>query len=137
MLIFILYTLFIVSSLILMHVSKMIKKEHYLSISFDLSIMLLLYFWDKQHIAIFLSLLFTLLVLFFIVLYFEIIKPSENNSLQQLISQNKESFWGKDLTSLCVIIHVCFNSSSVMLILLILYLIVNRILFYKKFKSIV
>lgn len=137
MLIIILYTLFIVSSLILMHVSKMIKKEHYLSISFDLSIMLLLYFWDKQHIAIFLSLLFTQLIVFFIVLYFEIIKPSENNSLQQLISQKKESFWGKELTSLCVIIPVCFNSSSVMLILLILYLIVNRILFYKKFKSIV
>ena len=94
MLIIILYTLFIVSSLILMHVSKMIKKEHYLSISFDLSIMLLLYFWDKQHIAIFLSLLFTLLVVFFIVLYFEIIKPSENNSLQQLISQKKRKFLG-------------------------------------------
>jgi hypothetical protein len=133
----ILYVLVIFLSLILMHFSKMIKKEGYLSISFDLSIMLLLYFWDKQRIAIFLVSLVTLLVIFLTILYFEIIKPSESNFLQQLISQKKETFWDINLTLLCVIIPVCFNSASVMLILLILYLIVNRIRFYKKFKSIV
>jgi len=137
MVIIILYALAIVASLILMHVSEMIKKEDYLFISFDLSIMLLLYFRDKPQIAIFIASLVALLIVFFIVLYFEIIKPSENKSLQQLVSQKKETLWGKELTSLCVIIPICFNSPSVMLILLILYLIVNRIIFYKKFNSIV
>ena len=113
-------------------------KEDYLKVSFDLSIMLMLYYWDKENIAIVLTCLIILLVIFYFILYFEVIKPSDDiNSIRQLISQKHNNFWAKELTSLFVIIPICFNSSIVMLAILALYLFTDRILFYKKFNSFV
>lgn len=113
-------------------------KEDYLKISLDLSIMLLLYYWDKEHIAFFLTCLILLLIIFYFILYFEVIKPSDDiNSIRQLISQKHNDFWAKELTSIFVIIPLGFDSPIVMLVILALYLITDRILFYKKFNTFV
>lgn len=138
MLITILYALTIVASLVLVHLSNMTKKEAYLSMFFDLSCMLIMYLGDKQHIAYILACIAALLVVFFIILYFEVIKPSGSiESLRTLISQKKKNPWGESLTSTCVIITIVFSSPTIMLILWAVYLVINRILFYRKFHTLV
>lgn len=74
-----LYVLAIIISLALMFRSKMAKKEDYLSTAFDLSIMLIVFLWDKERVSIFLPILLILLFIYFIVLYFGIIRPTDLN----------------------------------------------------------
>ena len=84
-----LYVLAIIISLALMFRSKMAKKEDYLSTAFDLSIMLTVFLWDKERVSIFLPILLILLFIYFIVLYFGIIRPTRKSESFDVIIQKE------------------------------------------------
>ena len=99
-----LYVLAIIISLALMFRSKMAKKEDYLSTAFDLSIMLTVFLWDKERVSIFLPILLILLFIYFIVLYFGIIRPTRKSESFDVIIQKERKEYFKQYISIIFIV---------------------------------
>ena len=132
-----LYVLAIIISLALMFRSKMAKKEDYLSTAFDLSIMLTVFLWDKERVSIFLPILLILLFIYFIVLYFGIIRPTrKSESFDVIIQKERKEYFKQYISIIFIVIPIIINSTTLMVILLLSFIIVDRLIFYRKHKVI-
>lgn len=133
-----LYVLAIIISLALMFRSKMAKKEDYLSTAFDLSIMLTVFLWDKERVSIFLPILLILLFIYFIVLYFGIIRPTrESESFDVIIQKERKEYFKQYISIIFIVIPIIINSTTLMVILLLSFIIVDRLIFYRKHKALI
>ena len=133
-----LYVLAIIISLALMFRSKMAKKEDYLSTAFDLSIMLTVFLWDKERVSIFLPILLILLFIYFIVLYFGIIRPTrKSESFDVIIQKERKEYFKQYISIIFIVIPIIINSTILMVILLLSFIIVDRLIFYRKHKALI
>lgn len=133
-----LYVLAIIISLALMFRSKMAKKEDYLSTAFDLSIMLTVFLWDKERVSIFLPILLILLFIYFIVLYFGIIRPTRKlESFDVIIQKERKEYFKQYISIIFIVIPIIINSTTLMVILLLSFIIVDRLIFYRKHKALI
>lgn len=133
-----LYVLAIIISLALMFRSKMAKKEDYLSTAFDLSIMLTVFLWDKERVSIFLPILLILLFIYFIVLYFGIIRPTrKSESFDVIIQKERKEYFKQYISIIFIVIPIIINSTTLMVILLLSFIIVDRLVFYRKHKALI
>lgn len=133
-----LYVLAIIISLALMFRSKMAKKEDYLSTAFDLSIMLTVFLWDKERVSIFLPILLILLFIYFIVLYFGIIRPTrKSESFDVIIQKERKEYFKQYISIIFIVIPIIINSTTLMVILLLSFIIVDRLIFYRKHKALI
>lgn len=133
-----LYVLAIIISLALMFRSKMAKKEDYLSTAFDLSIMLTVFLWDKERVSIFLPILLILLFIYFIVLYFGIIRPTrKSESFDVIIQKERKEYFKQYISIIFIVIPIIINSTTLMVILLLSFIKVDRLIFYRKHKALI
>lgn len=133
-----LYVLAIIISLALMFRSKMAKKEDYLSTAFDLSIMLTVFLWDKERVSIFLPILLILLFIYFIVLYFGIIRPTrKSESFDVIIQKERKEYFKQYISIIFIVIPIIINSTTLMVILLLSFIMVDRLIFYRKHKALI
>ena len=132
------YALAITLSLIMMFRSELDKKEDYLSTALDLSIMLALFLWDKERIFIFIALLLSLLIIYFILFYFEILRPAKiKDSMGKVMKDKHKNLFRLYISIAFIIIPIIISSPITMLILFSIFISVDRFLFYRKHKSLV
>ena len=133
-----LYVLAIIISLALMFRSKMAKKEDYLSTAFDLSIMLTVFLWDKERESILLPILLILSIIYFIVLYIGIIRPTrKSESFDVIIQKERKEYFKQYISIIFIVIPIIINSTTLMVILLLSFIIVDRLIFYRKHKALI
>jgi hypothetical protein len=111
-----------------------LKRECYLSVAFDLSLILIGANWNNIKSFFAIMILLSVLVLYFLIFYYMIYEKKECDKICC------KSLYDKVLTYIGVILFVItMNVSSDKLILgiLVLYISVERIIFYIRNKSVV
>ena len=136
MLFFIHYTLFIglillslISSLTLKNISK---REHYLTLCSDIALMMLGFYWKQKGLFFLVISFFVFLAAFFLIYYFRIYKELKSDDVRFISPKSKLIGC---LSALLFVIPMFVESDYIMLSLLIIFIIVERVIFFRKFRT--
>lgn len=131
-----LYLLFITASILLTLVIDIEKKESFLSTAFDLSLMLLVFHYGIDHILITIAGLMIIITTYFIITYFAIIKKANSLGIShKIVEQVKKGSYKTYISIIFILLPLAFESKISMIICLIIYIIIDRVLFYNKYRS--
>ena len=132
----ILYTLFIglilfslIPSLILKNISK---REHYLTLCSDIALMMLGFYWKQKGLFFLIISFFVFLAAFFLIYYFRIYKELKSDDVRFISPKSKLIGC---LSALLFVIPMFVESDYIMLSLLIVFIIVERVIFFRKFRT--
>ena len=132
----ILYTSFIglilfslIPSLILKNVSK---RERYLTLCSDIALMMLGFYWKQKGLFFLIISFFVFLSAFFLIYYFRIYKELKLDNVRFISSKSKLIGC---LSALLFVIPMFIESNYIMLFLLIIFIIVERVIFFRKFRT--
>ena len=132
----ILYTLFIglillslISSLTLKNISK---REHYLTLCSDIALMMLGFYWKQKGLFFLIISFFVFLAAFFLIYYFRIYKELKSDDVRFISPKSKLIGC---LSALLFVIPMFIESNYIMLFLLIIFIIVERVIFFRKFRT--
>ena len=136
MLFFIHYTLFIglillslISSLTLKNISK---REHYLTLCSDIALMMLGFYWKQKGLFFLVISFFVFLAAFFLIYYFRIYKELKSDDVRFISPKSKLIGC---LSALLFVIPMFVESDYIMLSILIIFIIVERVIFFRKFRT--
>lgn len=133
-----LYLLFIVASIVLAQTSSIEKKESFLSIACDLSLMLVVFYWGIENIILTIIGTIIILAIYFIIGYFTIFKKANSAGISsRLIEQAKKRSLKTYFSILFILSPLAFRSETIMIISLIIYIVIDRSLFFYKYRSLV
>lgn len=132
----ILYTSFIglilfslIPSLILKNVSK---RERYLTLCSDIALMMLGFYWKQKGLFFLIISFFVFLSAFFLIYYFRIYKELKLDNVRFISSKSKLIGC---LSALLFVIPMFIESNYIMLSILIIFIIVERVIFFRKFRT--
>ena len=132
----ILYTLFIglillslIPSLILKNVSK---RERYLTLCSDIALMMLGFYWKQKGLFFLIISFFVFLAACFLIYYFRIYKELKLDNVRFISSK---STLISCLSALLFVIPMFIESNYIMLSILIIFIIVERVIFFRKFRT--
>jgi len=132
----VLYTLFIglillslISSLTLKNISK---REYYLTLCSDIALMMLGFYWKQKGLFFLVISFFVFLAAFFLIYYFRIYKELKSDDVRFIFPKSKLIGC---LSALFFVIPMFVESDYIMLSLLIVFIIVERVIFFRKFRT--
>lgn len=111
---------------------NVLKRDSYLSSCFDISLMMLGFYWESKGMIFLLISSCVCLCIFFCVYYFSIYKELKLKNETTIAPKNKALVC---LSTLLFVIPMFVESSIIMVSLLVMFVITDRALFYRKFKS--
>ena len=122
----------ILASLIISILTEQDKKEDYLSVSLDLSFMLLVFHWKGLGLARIAILIVITVAVYLTLVYLLILRPNKKNNYKDLPSHRSNA--QRYLGGFCLL-PIIITSDWMMIILLGIYIITERVLFYKRHHS--
>jgi len=134
----ILYLLFIIGAITLTLTSSLDKKESFLSIACDLSLMLVAFYWGIENIVLTIVSTIIIFAIYFMITYFSIVKKADSLGVsQKLIEKAKTGSFKTYLSITFILFPLIIKSEVVMIICLFVYIIIDRIFFFHKHRSLI
>jgi len=134
----ILYLLFIIGAITLTLTSSLDKKESFLSIACDLSLMLVAFYWGIENIVLTIVGTIIIFAIYFMITYFSIVKKADSLGVsQKLIEKAKTGSFKTYLSITFILFPLIIKSEVVMIICLFVYIIIDRIFFFHKHRSLI
>ena len=128
------YLLIVCTMIVLSSVRPQDKKRDYIAAALDLSLMLLVYCWDKERIIVFILWFAAIMSVYFALVYFEKLRPAKRHNENPVVLRDDKTSY---LSLLYIIIPIAVKSPAVMYTLLAIYVISDRFLFYRKHKMLI
>lgn len=134
----ILYLLFIIGAITLTLTSSLDKKESFLSIACDLSLMLVAFYWGIENIVLTIVSTIIIFAIYFMITYFSIVKKADSLGVsQKLIEKAKTGSFKTYLSITFILFPLIIKSEVVMIICLFVYIIIDRTFFFYKYRSLI
>lgn len=132
------YILFIIGAIALTLTSSLLKKESFLSVACDLSLMLIVFYWGIENIVLTIIGTIIILAIYFMITYFAIVKKANSEKVsQKLVEQAKTGSFKTYLSITFILFPLIIKSEVVMIICLFVYIIIDRIFFFHKHRSLI
>lgn len=132
------YLLFIIGAITLTLTSSLDKKESFLSIACDLSLMLVAFYWGIENIVLTIVSTIIIFAIYFMITYFSIVKKADSLGVsQKLIEKAKTGSFKTYLSITFILFPLIIKSEVVMIICLFVYIIIDRIFFFHKHRSLI
>lgn len=132
------YLLFIIGAITLTLTSSLDKKESFLSIACDLSLMLVAFYWGIENIVLTIVSTIIIFAIYFMITYFSIVKKADSLGVsQKLIEKAKTGSFKTYLSITFILFPLIIKSEVVMIICLFVYIIIDRIFFFQKHRSLI
>lgn len=132
------YLLFIIGAIALTLTSSLKKKESFLSIACDLSLMLIVFYWGIENIVLTIVGTILILAIYFMITYFAIVKKANLEKVsQKLVEQAKIGSFKTYLSIAFILFPLTTKSEVVMIVCLFVYIIIDRTFFFYKYRSLI
>lgn len=121
--------LYILPSLLNTNISK---RDSYLSSCFDITLMMLGFYWEQNGLIFLVISIVLCLCLYFCIFYFRIYKEKDFKKEKYTTPKNKIITY---LSTLLFVVPMFIESNIIMVSLLAIFVITDRVLFYRKFNT--
>ena len=121
--------LYILPSLLNTNISK---RDSYLSSCFDITLMMLGFYWEQNGLIFLVISIVLCLCLYFCIFYFRIYKENDFKKEKYSTPKNKIITY---LSTLLFVVPMFIESNIIMVSLLAIFVITDRVLFYRKFNT--
>ena len=112
---------------------NVLKRDSYLTSCFNVALMMLGFYWEHKGLLFLVISILVYLCLFFCIYYYRIYKNSDFKREDFTNPKNKAITY---LSILLFVVPMAVESNYTMLCLLVIYIILDRIVFFRRFKTV-